>query len=157
METNKKEIKEILTKGVEKIYPDKESLEKKLLSGNRIRIYCGYDPSAPSLHIGHAITLRKLEQLQKLGHEIIMLIGDFTGMIGDPTDKTTVRKKLTREEVLKNSENYKKIAAKFIKFEGENPAEIKYKHRAKLLQNNAPFVLLEKKAVISVFPLSSQN
>jgi tyrosyl-tRNA synthetase len=72
------------------------------------------------------ISLRKLGQFQKLGHEVIMLIGDFTGMIGDPTDKLAARKKLTRKEVLKNSENYKKIASKFLDFSGKNPAKILY-------------------------------
>jgi tyrosyl-tRNA synthetase len=126
MPENKSEkIEEVLGRGVEKIYPDRASLEKKLVSG-RIKLYCGYDPSGPSLHLGHMISLRKLGQFQKLGHEAIMLIGDFTGMIGDPTDKLATRKKLTREEVLKNSENYKKMASKFLDFSGENPAKILY-------------------------------
>jgi len=95
-----------------------------MLSGKKIKLYCGYDPSAPTLHIGHMVTLRKLAQFQELGHEVIMLIGDFTGMIGDPTDKTASRKKLTREEVTENSKNYKKQASRFLKFSGSNPAEI---------------------------------
>ena len=123
---NKQQIKEVLGRGVEKIYPSKKSLEEKLNSNKKIKLYCGYDPTAESLHIGHAITLRKLSQFQKLGHKIIMLIGDFTGMIGDPTDKTSARKKLSREEVLKNSKNYKKMAAKILDFNGKNPAEIKH-------------------------------
>lgn len=122
--TDPNKIKEALEKGVERIYPSKEALEKVLKSGKRIRLYCGYDPTAPSLHIGHAITIRKLAQFQKLGHEIIMLIGDFTGMIGDPTDKITVRKKITRKEVLKNAKNYKKQAGKILKFSGQNPTKI---------------------------------
>ena len=121
-----KQIGEVLTRGVEKIYPDKKTLEEKLLSGKRIKLYCGYDPSGPSLHLGHMITLRKLGEFQKLGHEVIMLVGDFTGMIGDPTDKMATRKKLTREEVIKNSKNYKKIASKFLSFSGQNPAKILY-------------------------------
>lgn len=116
-------IKEILEKGVEKIYPNKEALEKVLKSGKRIRLYCGYDPTAPSLHIGHAITLRKLAQFQKLGHEVIFLLGDFTGMIGDPTGKTAARKRLTREQVNKNLKNYKKQASRILKFSGKNPAK----------------------------------
>lgn len=118
-------IKEVLSRGVENIYPDKQNLENKLLT-KKIKLYCGYDPSGPSLHLGHMISLRKLGQFQELGHEVIMLIGDFTGMIGDPTDKLATRKKLTREEVLKNSENYKKLAARFLNFSGENPAKILY-------------------------------
>ncbi|MFH1841244.1 MAG: tyrosine--tRNA ligase [Candidatus Nealsonbacteria bacterium] len=122
--TDPQKIKEALTRGVDSILPSFSGLEKILLSGKRIRIYCGYDPSTPFLHIGHAITLKKLSHFQKLGHEIIMLIGDFTGMIGDPTEKAATRKKLTRQEVLRNAESYKKTAGKIIDFEGENPAKV---------------------------------
>ena len=124
--TNRQKIKEVLTRGVETVYPNPKLLEKKMTSGKRLKLYCGYDPSSPSLHIGHMITLLKLGQFQKLGHEVIMLIGDFTGMIGDPTDKTAARKKLTRKEVLKNSENYKKQASRVLNFTGSNPAKILY-------------------------------
>jgi len=124
--TDPLKIKEILTRGVEKIYPNFELLEKKLLSGERLKIYCGFDPSSSSLHVGNMVILKKLRQFQSLGHEVIMLIGDFTGMIGDPTDKKAVRKKLTRKMVLENSKNYKKLASKIIKFKGSNPAQILY-------------------------------
>ncbi len=124
--TNPNKIKEALEKGVEKIYPNSKALEKVLKSGKRIRLYCGYDPTAPSLHIGHAITLRKLAQFQRLGHEVIFLIGDFTGMIGDPTDKTAARKRLTRAQVQQNLRNYKKQAGKILKFSGNNPAKIMF-------------------------------
>jgi tyrosyl-tRNA synthetase len=124
--TDKNKIEEILTRGVENAYPSKQALKDILLSGKKIRIYCGYDPTAKSLHIGNAISINKLGQFQKLGHEIIFLVGDFTGMIGDPTDKEVIRKKLTREEVLENSKNYKKQASGYLKFNGENPAKIKY-------------------------------
>jgi len=120
------QIKEVLTRGVENIYPNPQALEKKLKSGQKIRLYCGYDPTAPTLHIGNAVTIRKLAQFQKLGHEVIFLIGDFTGMIGDPTDKSKTRPKLTREEVLKNSENYKEQAGKILDFSGKNPAKVMY-------------------------------
>jgi tyrosyl-tRNA synthetase len=119
-------IEDVLTRGVENIYPDKKSLTAALSSGKKLKLYCGFDPSGPSLHLGHMIQFRKLRQFQELGHEVIMLIGDFTGMIGDPTDKMAARKKLTREDVLKNSENYKKIASKFLGFFGENPVKILY-------------------------------
>jgi len=122
---DEKLIDELLERGVEQIFPDRESLRKKLLKGERIRLYCGYDPSATALHIGNAITINKLSQFQALGHEIIFLIGDFTGMIGDP-DKLTTRKKLTREEVLLNAKDYKKQASGYLKFSGENPAKIMY-------------------------------
>ena len=119
-------IQEVLTRGVENIYPNKESFEKLLKSGKKIKLYCGFDPTAPSLHIGHAIQIRKLAQFQELGHEVIFLIGDFTGMIGDPTDKSKTRPRLTREQLLKNSENYKKQAGKILDFSGKNPAKIMY-------------------------------
>ena len=117
-------IDEILTRGVEKIYPSKEELKKVLMSGKKIKLYCGYDPTAKSLHIGNAISLNKLGQFQKLGHEVIFLVGDFTGMIGDPTDKSAVRKKLTRKEALENSKNYQKQTSGYLKFDGENPVKI---------------------------------
>jgi len=123
--TDKNRINEILTRGVESIYPNREFLEKVLSSGKRLRIYCGFDPSAPSLHIGNAIQMNKLAQFQALGHEIIFLVGDFTGMIGDPTDKTATRKKLTRKEVLVNAKNYKKQASAYLKF-GLNGAKVMY-------------------------------
>ncbi|MDD4412601.1 MAG: tyrosine--tRNA ligase [Patescibacteria group bacterium] len=124
--TDKKAIEELLTRGVEKIYPNKAALEKELLAGKRLRLYCGFDPSAKSLHIGNAILINKLAQFQKMGHEVIFLIGDFTGMIGDPTDKTSVRKKLTREEVSENSVEYKNQAQAFLDFKGDNAATVRY-------------------------------
>ena len=124
--TDEKRIDEVLDRGVENIYPNKATFKKVLMSGKRIKLYCGYDPTARSLHIGNAISINKLGKFQALGHEVIFLIGDFTGMIGDPTDKTTTRKKLTRSEVLENSKNYKKQVSGYLKFDGENPAIIKY-------------------------------
>ncbi len=124
--TDEKLIDELISRGVEIVYPDRDSLKELLMSGKRIRLYCGYDPSAKSLHIGNAITINKLSQFQDLGHEVVFLIGDFTGMIGDPTDKNAARKKLTREEVLKNAEFYQQQASVYLKFEGDNPAQIKY-------------------------------
>ncbi|MEK7167700.1 MAG: tyrosine--tRNA ligase [Patescibacteria group bacterium] len=105
--TDEKKIEEILTRGVENVYPDRASLKKLLLSGKRIRLYCGYDPTAPALHIGHGITIRKLAEFQKLGHEVIFLYGDFTARIGDPTDKAAARKELSKAQVLKNLKGWK--------------------------------------------------
>jgi len=119
-------IDEVLSRGVEQILPTKEELKKILLSEKKLKIYCGFDPSAKALHIGNAIALNKLAQFQELGHKIIFLIGDFTGMIGDPTDKQATRKKMTREEVLENAKDYVKQASTYLKFDGENPAEVKY-------------------------------
>lgn len=124
--TDEKKIDELLERGVEQVFPDKETLKKKLMSGEKIRLYCGFDPSANSLHIGNAIAINKLSQFQELGHEVVFLIGDFTGMIGDPTDKSATRAKLTREAVLENAKDYKRQASGYLNFEGENPALVKY-------------------------------
>jgi tyrosyl-tRNA synthetase len=84
-----------------------EDLGLRLLSGRTLRIKAGFDPTAPDLHLGHGVLLRKMAQFQKLGHTIIFLIGDFTGMIGDPTGKKSTRPPLTKEEVAVNAETYK--------------------------------------------------
>ena len=78
------QITQLITKGVETIIPNADFLRKELLSQKKLTIYCGFDPTAPTLHIGHAITLRKLRQFQDLGHQIVFLIGDFTARAGDP-------------------------------------------------------------------------
>ncbi|MSU55495.1 MAG: tyrosine--tRNA ligase [Candidatus Taylorbacteria bacterium] len=119
-------INELLTRGVEKVYPNQEFLQSKLNSGEKLTFFLGIDPTGPTLHLGHVIPLLKLRQFQNLGHNIILLIGDFTGMIGDPTDKGATRKRLTRAEVLENSKLYKKQASKIISFSGNNPAKLKY-------------------------------
>jgi len=124
--TDEKIIDEVLSRGVENIYPNKESLKKLLMSGKRIKLYCGYDPTAKSFHVGHAMSINKLGQFQQLGHEVIFLIGDFTGMIGDPTDKSAARKKLTRKETLENSKNYQKQASGYLDFKGKNKAKVLY-------------------------------
>ncbi|MBD3251643.1 tyrosine--tRNA ligase [Candidatus Uhrbacteria bacterium] len=116
-------VKLFLERGVENVYPDLKPVEKVLLSGKKLKVYLGVDPTGPTLHIGHAIPLRKLAELQKLGHEIIFLIGDFTAMIGDPTDKSATRVRLTREQVLENCKHYKKQASRFVSFRGDNPAK----------------------------------
>ena len=84
-----------------------EDLGLRLLSGRPLRVKAGFDPTAPDLHMGHAVLLKKMAQFQKLGHTIIFLIGDFTGMIGDPTGKKNTRPPLSREEVIENAETYK--------------------------------------------------
>lgn len=119
-------IHELLTRGVEKIFPNAAFLESRLKSAERLTLYLGIDPTGPTLHVGHMIPLLKLRQFQDLGQKIILLIGDFTGMIGDPTDKSAARKRLTREEVLANAQAYQTQAANIIRFEGDNPAELRY-------------------------------
>ncbi len=119
-------IQEILQRGVERVYPNVETLEKVLRGDKKLTFYCGFDPSAASLHIGNAIQLAKLAQLQKLGHSIIFLVGDFTGMIGDPTDKKAARKQLDRATVKENAKTWKKQASAWLSFSGSNAAEIRY-------------------------------
>ena len=123
--TDPKKIKELLERAIEKIYPSREALEKVLKSGKRLKIYFGVDPTASTLHLDHGTTLFILKRLQGLGHEVILLIGDFTAQIGDPTGKASTRKQLLKEEILKNYKNYKKEASKILDFNlKENPAKI---------------------------------
>jgi len=121
-------LQTLLERGVEKVFPTREFLEKELKSGRKLTLYTGYDPTAPTLHIGHAITLMKLRDFQELGHKVIMLIGDFTALIGDPTDKSAARVKQTREQVLENCKLYQQQASSILKFDGENAAELKFNH-----------------------------
>ena len=118
-------IETLLTRGVEKIYPTPKFLEEKIKK-EKVSLYLGIDPTGPHLHLGHAIPLMKLRQFQQLGHKVILLMGDFTGMIGDPTDKSATRKQLTVEQVKENLKEYKKQAGKILDFEGDNPVEIKF-------------------------------
>ncbi|MBI3379222.1 tyrosine--tRNA ligase [Candidatus Gottesmanbacteria bacterium] len=119
-------IDELLIRGVDKIYPSKEAFEKVLRSGKKISLYQGFDPSGIQLHIGHMIGLRKLSQFQQLGHRVIFLIGDFTGMIGDPSGKLSTRKALTKEQVLSNAKDYVNQVKKILDFNGKNPVEVKF-------------------------------
>ena len=102
MNTNIEETIKIMLKGAAD-YTDKEEIAEKLkkaFAENRpLNVKLGLDPSAPDIHLGHAVVLRKMRQLQDLGHQIIIIIGDFTGMIGDPTGKSKTRKALTKEQV----------------------------------------------------------
>lgn len=120
-------IEELTTRAIAEIYPSPEDLAVELRSGRILTAYIGIDPTDPSLHVGHESQLLKLQRLQELGHNVILLIGDFTGMIGDPTDKSAARVKLSRDEVLANAENYKEQASKIIDFDDPvNPAQIRY-------------------------------
>ncbi len=121
------QIEELLTRGVDKIYPSREALEKVLRSGKKLRLYQGFDPTGTQLHIGHAVGFRKLRQWQDLGHEVIFVIGDGTGQAGDPSGKTKSRGKFfTREELRQNGRDYVMQAGKIVRFTGPNPIKIKY-------------------------------
>ena len=101
----------------------REELEQRLKAGRPLRIKAGFDPTAPDLHLGHTVLLNKMRQFQDLGHQVIFLIGDFTGMIGDPTGKNVTRKPLTREDVLANAETY---AAQVFKVLDRERTEVRF-------------------------------
>lgn len=111
--TDPQKIKELLTRGVEEII-DKVSLEKKLNGGKELRIKLGIDPTSPNIHIGRSIPLLKLKDFQDLGHKIVFIIGDFTGVIGDTSDKDSERPMLDGDEVKRNMESYIDQASKII-------------------------------------------
>lgn len=104
---------DFLTRGTEEVIK-LEELEKKLKKGKPLHIKAGFDPTAPDLHIGHTVLINKMAQFQQLGHDVTFLIGDFTGMIGDPTGKNVTRKILTREEVNENAQTYKQQIFKIL-------------------------------------------
>jgi len=102
-----------LLRGTDEVLVEHE-LVKKLQEGRPLRIKAGFDPTAPDLHLGHTVLINKLKQFQDLGHEVLFLIGDFTGMIGDPTGKNVTRKPLTREQVLENAKTYQEQIFKIL-------------------------------------------
>jgi tyrosyl-tRNA synthetase len=108
---------DIIKRGTEQIIPEEEliaKLERAVRTGTPLKIKQGFDPTAPDIHLGHTVTIHKLKQFQDLGHEVIFLIGDFTGMIGDPSGKLESRKQMTKEEVLRNAETYKEQIFKIL-------------------------------------------
>ncbi|PIR92988.1 tyrosine--tRNA ligase [Candidatus Falkowbacteria bacterium CG10_big_fil_rev_8_21_14_0_10_43_10] len=125
--TDKNLIEKFLTRGVEKIYPSADALRQKLISGERLKVYQGFDPTGPYLHVGHAIGIRALRILQELGHEVIFLVGDYTAKVGDP-DKDTTRAILSDEIIKKNMAGWKKQAAQLINFEGKNAVKFERNH-----------------------------
>jgi tyrosyl-tRNA synthetase len=113
---------ELIGRGAEEILKPEE-LAERLKSGRPLRVKAGFDPTAPDLHLGHTVLLNKMRQFQDLGHQVIFLIGDFTGMIGDPTGKSATRKPLTREDVLANAETY---AAQVFKVLDRERTEVRF-------------------------------
>ncbi|OGD95622.1 tyrosine--tRNA ligase [Candidatus Curtissbacteria bacterium RIFCSPLOWO2_01_FULL_37_9] len=138
-------IEELLSRGVDQIIPSKQELEKVLRSGKKLRVYQGFDPSSPLLHIGHMIGMRKLRQWQDLGHEVIFLIGDFTGRIGDPTGREKTRPLLSKKTVEENAKTYQEQAGKILGFSGKNPVKIKFNSQ-----------WLEKLSALEILNLYSQ-
>ncbi|MGC9422926.1 MULTISPECIES: tyrosine--tRNA ligase [unclassified Vibrio] len=116
-----------IKRGVEELIPEEE-LVAKLKEGRPLRIKLGADPTAPDIHLGHTVILNKLRTFQDLGHDVTFLIGDFTGMVGDPTGKNTTRPPLTREDVLRNAETYKQQVFKIL-----DPAKTKIQFNSEWL------------------------
>ncbi len=108
-------ISQLLERSVQEVIVKKE-LERKLRSGTKIRLFLGIDPTGFRLHLGHAIALRKLRDFQRLGHEVIFLIGNFTARIGDTSDKDSVRQPLTQQQIDENFRTYKAQASKILDY-----------------------------------------
>lgn len=122
-------IDELLSRSVVDIFPSKDLLKKELVSGKKLKIYLGADATGTALHLGHATNYMTLEKFRKLGHRIVILIGDFTARIGDPSDKSAVRVELTREEVVSNTKTWLNQLAPILDFNNkENPIEVVYNH-----------------------------
>ncbi|MFA5651745.1 MAG: tyrosine--tRNA ligase [Candidatus Paceibacterota bacterium] len=123
--TDPKKIEEILNRSVQNILPSKDFFRKELLSGRKLKIYVGADATGTKLHIGHATNFMIIERLRQLGHEVIILFGDFTAMIGDPSGKDSARKALTKNDVSQNLKNWKSQVSKVVKIGGvDNGAKI---------------------------------
>lgn len=128
--TDSKKIEEILERGtIVEILPSKEEFRDKLLSGEKMKFYIGFDPTSSTLHLSHAKNFILMEKFRQLGHEIIILFGDFTARIGDPTGEISARKQLSREEVLKNVKKWEELVKPLMNFnDKENPPKIMYNH-----------------------------
>lgn len=123
--TDSAQIEQFFDAKIEAVLPSEDEFKKILHSGKRLRFYIGADATAPKLHIGHLLPVLKMAELQKLGHQIIFLIGDFTAQIGDPTDKNATRVKLSKEEVMSNALEFKRQIEQFIDFKSTtNPARL---------------------------------
>ena len=122
-------IEELLTRGVVNIIPNKKGLEKVLRSKKKLNIYLGIDPTATRIHLGHAVILRKLEAFANLGHNVTFLIGDFTALIGDTSDKDKERPMLDSEEIRNNFQTYKEQAQKILDF-----SKVEIKHNSEWLK-----------------------
>jgi tyrosyl-tRNA synthetase len=111
--TDPKKIADLLTRGIDEVI-DRASLEKKLKSGKKLRVKLGIDPTSPNLHLGRSVPLLKLRDFQELGHQVVFIVGDFTGVIGDTSDKDSERPMLDKKTVQNNLKKYKAQAGKII-------------------------------------------
>lgn len=125
--TDKQKIDELLTRSIDTIYPTKDALRKELLSGRPCSVYVGIDPTADYVHLGHSTNFLLLEKFHELGHRVIVLVGDFTAMIGDPSDKTAARVHLSRKQILNNLKTFKQQIGKILNFQDKkNPIAFKF-------------------------------
>jgi tyrosyl-tRNA synthetase len=136
---------EIIKRGAVEVVPEQELLAK-LKSGRPLRVKAGFDPTAPDLHLGHTVLIQKMKQFQDLGHQVIFLIGDFTGMIGDPSGKAETRKQLTRDEVAQNAETYKEQIFKIL---DPGKTVIEFNHRWMEKLDAAAFIELSAKYTVA--------
>ncbi len=123
------DIDELLSRGVANIIPSKEELKKKLESG-KLNIYLGIDPTAPQIHLGHTVALRKLQKFAEIGHNVTLLIGDFTALIGDTSDKESERPSISSEQIEENFKTYKQQAEKILDF-----SKVKIKYNSEWLKD----------------------
>lgn len=144
-------IEELLTRGVENVVPNKDELGMVLRSDKKLNIYLGVDPTATHIHLGHAVPLRKLQAFVELGHHVTFLIGDFTALIGDTSDKESERPILIREEIETNFQTYKAQAEKFLDF-----SKVTLRHNSEWLDKITPrdFVSLFQKFSLNDFKFS---
>ena len=136
---------ELIKRGAVEVIPE-EDLIAKLKEGRPLIIKAGFDPTAPDLHLGHTVLIQKMKQFQELGHEVVFLIGDFTGMIGDPSGKSQTSKQLTRDEVLKNAETYKEQIFKIL---DPNKTRIEFNHRWMETLNAVSLIELSAKYTVA--------
>ena len=143
-------VDELLTRGVEAIIP-KQGLMEKLKKGEKIRLYLGIDPTSPNIHLGNAIPLRKLRDFQNAGHDVIFLVGSFTALIGDTSDKDAMRKPMTPEEIESNFHTYKEQAAKILDFKkskimynGDWLSKLSFKNVVELAQHFTVQQMIER-------------
>lgn len=120
-------IEELLSRSVDTVYPNADALREALSSGNQLKVYVGIDPTADYVHLGHSTNYLLLERFHSLGHKLVVLVGDFTAMIGDPTDKLATRTPLTREQVEENLKTFREQIGKILPFNDiKNPIEFRF-------------------------------
>ncbi len=137
IDTNPEKVERLLTRGVAEII-EKDHLRAALMSGKQLRVKLGIDPTAPDLHIGHAVVLRKLKEFQDLGHQAILIIGSFTAQIGDPTGRSIERRILSPEEVKRNLKSFLKQASKII-----NVKKLETRYNADWFKSDAVMKVIE--------------